>query len=60
MAAPSPRRREDGSTPTPVISATPSTAWQLPAASGPSGPNAAASTDCPDRNRSRSISIVPP
>jgi len=38
----------------------PSTAWQLPAASGPSGPNAAASTDCPDRSRSRSISIVPP
>ena len=35
----------DGSTPTPVISATPSTAWQLPAATGPSGPNAAASTE---------------
>src|SRR6266568_911974 len=60
MAAPRPWRREDGSTPTPVISATPSPAWQLPAASGPSGPNAAASTECPDRSRSRSIAIVPP
>ena len=59
-AAPRPWRRTDGSTPTPVISATLSTAWQLPAASGPSGPNAAASTDCPDRSRSRSIAIVPP
>src|SRR5947208_2508493 len=60
MAAPRPWRREDGSTPTPVISATPFTAWQLPAASGPSGPNAAARTECPERSRSRSISIVPP
>ena len=59
-AAPRRCRREDGSTPTPVISATPSTAWQLPAASGPSGPNAATSTECPDRSRSRSIAIVPP
>src|SRR6516165_7784791 len=59
-AAPRPWRRDDGSTPTPVISATPSTAWQLPAASGPSGPNAAASTEWPDLSRSRSISIVPP
>src|SRR3984957_4281222 len=59
-AAPRPWRRSAGRTPTPVISATPSTAWQLPAATGPSGPKAAASTDCPDRSRSRRIAIVPP
>jgi hypothetical protein len=52
-AAPSPCLRALGSVPTPVISATSPADWQLPAASGPSSSNAAASTECPAASVSR-------